>query len=116
MMEELDKLAEALRVINSDASTQIERLAGRYADVPVSTPVVMQHAYKYIMYLRLMKGLDNATFHHMKRKYLNTSPDIQEECFQELNKLIHQDAINGEPSSAEIRRTFAEKLGEVSRS
>ena len=110
MIKELNKLAKALEELEPSASEKIKSLAGRYDKVPVATPPRMQHAYKYIMYLKLMKGLDDASFHSMKRKYMDTSPSIQEECRQELNKIISQDALNGTPSSAEIRRTFEERL------
>lgn len=110
MIDKLNKLAEALESLDPTASSSIKALAGRYDKVPVSTPPLMQHAYKYIMYLRLMKGIDDESFHAMKRKYMGTSPGIQEECRQELDKIINEDAINGIPSSAEIRRTFEERL------
>jgi hypothetical protein len=113
MINKLNKLAEALKVMDPSASDKIRRIAGRYDKVPVSTPPIMQHAYKYIMYLRLMKGIDDESFHAMKRKYMDCSPGIQEECRQELSKIINQDAIAGIPSSAEIRRTFEERLKSV---
>ena len=106
-------LSKALKAIEPDASEKIERIAGRYDKTPNSTPPALQPAYKYIMYLRLMKGLDDTTFHHMKRKYMNTSPDIQRECREELDKVINRDALNGAPSSAEIRREFEERLSKV---
>ena len=113
MIKELNKLAKALELIEPKASDKIRALAGRYDKMPIATPPRMQHAYKYIMYLKLMKGLDDSSFHAMKRKYMNTSPTIQEECRQELNKIISQDALNGIPSSSEIRRTFQERLNSI---
>ena len=79
MKEEIDILAEALRTIEPEASEQINKLAGRYDKAPVFTPPALQPAYKYIMYLRLMKGLDDDTLHSMTRKYINSSIGIQEE-------------------------------------
>ena len=110
MIEELNKLAEELRSVDRKAYEAIKRLAGRYDKVPVATPIGLQPAYKYIMYLKLMRGLDDASFHAIKRKYINTSLDIQEECRQELDKIVGQDAINSGLSSSEIRREFEEKL------
>lgn len=112
MKEKLKTLSNALRHIDPEKSLEIIRIAGRYDKASVKTPDAMQPAYKYIMYLRLMKGLDDETFHHMKRKYLDTSIDIQQECLQELNKIINQDALNGKLSSSEIRRSFYKKLKE----
>ena len=110
MKEELKRLTKALKAIEPEVSGRIQVLAGRYDKAPVKTPPEMQPAYKYIMYLKLMKGLDDPTFHHMKRKYLNTSPDIQQECREELDKIINRDSLESEFSSAEIRRSFEEKL------
>jgi len=110
MLTELNKLATLLKESEPDISKQIEALAGRYDKMPISTPEKLQHAYKYIMYLKLMKNLDDPTFYHMKRKYLNTAPNIQEECKRELDKLISQDALKTGISSAEIRRVFYSKL------
>lgn len=110
MKEILFKLAQKLETIDLNSSQIIYKLAGRYDKVPIPNPPELQPAFKYIMYLKLMKGLDDTSFHHMKRKYLNTSPDIQEECTQELNKLINQDALKFQISSAEIRKDFEARL------
>jgi len=116
MEKELNVLSDYLKSFDSDISDRIKSIAGRYDDVPISMPDILQPAYKYIMYLRLMKGLEDPTFYAMKRKYMNSSPGIQEECRNELDKIINRDALNGRPSSAEIRREFERRLKELKNS
>ena len=110
MNEKLLKLSYLIKSYNLQASYDIARLAGRYDDKLLSMKEEIQPAYKYVMYLFLMRGLDESTFYHMKRKYTNTSLEVQEECRKELDKMINEDAINSDFSSAEIRRTFLSKM------
>lgn len=110
MINCLLKLAEQLETKEPEIAESIRVLAGRYTKIPLPMPYRLQPAFKYIMYLKLMHNLDNATFHHMKRKYLNTSTDIQLECQKELDKIINQDALKFKRSSSQLRRDFEEKL------
>ncbi len=109
----LKKLAKDIRKSNPEISDRILVLAGRYDKSRVSTPPEIQHSFKYIMYLKLIRGLDDETFHSMKRKYLNTSPQIQEEARQELDKLVREDALASNFTSSEIMRRFNESLWRV---
>lgn len=109
-MEELFKLAEIMKAVDPEAAEKIQLLAGRYDKFPNLTPIELQPAYKYIMYLKLIRGLDNSSFHYMKRKYLNTSKDIQTECQNELNKIISEDALKSKLPSSTIWEIFREKL------
>lgn len=110
MRNHLLKLADSLQTIEPEIAETIRALAGRYDKAPLPMPYRLQPAFKYIMYLKLIHNLDDMTFHHMKRKYLNTSTDIQLECQKELDKIINQDAMKFKRSSAEIRKDFEEKL------
>lgn len=110
MRNQLLKLADQLQIVEPEIAKTIRALAGRYEKVPRPMPYRIQPAFKYIMYLKLMHNLDETTFHHMKRKYLNTSTDIQQECQRELDKIISQDALKFKRSSAEIRRDFEDRL------
>lgn len=110
MLNQLYKLSELIQELDSESAEEIISLAGRYDKAPIPMPIKLQPAFKYIMYLKLMRGLDDRTFHYMKRKYIGTSTNIQEECRRELDKIISQDALKTKYSSAEIRRTFEQKL------
>jgi hypothetical protein len=104
------KLSDLIKNYDQQAYIDIINLAGRYDKVPFAGQPTSQHAFKYIMYLKLMHGLDDASFHSMKRKYLDTGLHIQEECRNELNKLISADAIKTGISSAEITKRFYDLL------
>jgi len=110
MKTKLEKLAALLKNIDSDASNKILSLSARYEKSPMPMPAKTQPAFKYIMYLKLMRGLEDSQFHYMKRKYLDTSLDIQQECQRELDKMVSEDALSTGYSSAEIRRSFLKKL------
>jgi len=110
MKDILDNLSKHLASFDAKASHFVCKLAARYEKSDVYTPKELQPAYKYIMYLKIMKGLDDETFHHMKRKYMDTSSKLQAEFTKELDKIISNDALNGEASSAEIRKEFLERL------
>lgn len=106
----LYQLADQIKNIDSQASQQILVLAGRYDKSLSPIPATLQPAFKYIMYLKFFRGLDESSFHHMKRKYMDTSQDIQEECRAELDKLISEDALKYGVSSAVIRQQLEEKI------
>lgn len=103
-------LAKNLNNYDLEASLQVAKLAGRYDKAPINNPIIMQPAFKYIMYLKLMRGIPNAIFHQMKRKYLNTSIEVQEECRKELDELVHQDSLKYGISSTEILKDFDNRL------
>jgi hypothetical protein len=110
MNKKLEKLAELLSSIDLEAANAIYKLAGRHDKVVIKMPTKMQHAYKYIMYLKCMRNLDDETFHKMKRKYLDTSRKLQQECYDELNKIIIHDAIAQKIPSSTVRINFINKL------
>jgi hypothetical protein len=110
MRDKLIKLAESLIDINVAAANKIFKLAGRHDKVVIKLPTKMQHAYKYIMYLKCMRNLDDQTFHRMKRKYLDTSQKLQKECYDELNKIISEDARSLKLPSSTIRVKFYNDL------
>lgn len=106
-------LARHLSEIDSSTANEILALAGRYDKMNASGPPEIQPAFKYIMYLKLMHNLEDSAFHHMKRKYLNTSTEIQQECQTELDKIIAKDALRLGASSAVIRQEFEQKLKSI---
>lgn len=110
MDQELKKLSELLLPLDLEAAEAIQKLSGRYTKNNFNTPIQLQPAFKYIMYLKLMRGIDDATFHYMKRKYMDTSPEVQRECQEELDKVISRDALSQRISSATIRQNFYNKL------
>jgi hypothetical protein len=110
MKQKLKKLAEFISTIDSDLGDQINALAGRYDKSEITVPFSLQPAYDYIMYLKLMRGLNTSAFHHMKRKYLDTSNDVQDECKKELEKMIMEDAVKFKIPSSEIRKNFKERV------
>ena len=57
-----------------------------------------------------MRGLDDATFHKMKRRYMDTSSHLQDECYKELNKIILEDALAQKIPSSTVRINFINKL------
>jgi hypothetical protein len=110
MNKRLEKIADYISSVDVEAANAIYKLAGRHDKVIIKMPTKMQPAYKYIMYLKLMHELNDRTFHRMKRRYLDTSKALQDECHEELNKIISRDALkHGIPSST-IRITFQDKL------
>lgn len=116
MNDKLLKLANLLEEVNLDAANKIYKLAGRH-DKVLSMSIKMQPAYKYIMYLKLMHKSDNEdrddkTFHTMKRRYIDTSTEVQQECQEELDKLIMQDSAQQKIPSSTVRRNFNLKLEE----
>jgi hypothetical protein len=112
MNKKLEKLADLLASIDVEAANTIYKLAGRHDKVIIKSPIKLQPAYKYIMYLKLMHGFNDAIFHRMKRKYLDTSRDLQEECFEELNKIILRDALTQKIPSSTIRIDFMKRLSD----
>lgn len=110
MKDKLLKLAKQLESVSLDAASKIYKLAGRH-DKVLSMPIKIQPAYKYIMYLKLMHKSDNEerddrTFHTMKRRYIDTSTELQQECQEELDKLIMEDAAKQKIPSSTVIRNF----------
>lgn len=115
MIDKLEKLANQLSALDVAAANYVYKLAGRHDKVIVKLPTKLQPAYKYIMYLKLCRNLDDETFHKMKRRYIDTSQKLQNECFDELNKIVLEDALSKKIPSSTIRREFQEKLEQFER-
>lgn len=107
MKSKLLKLAKTLE--SYAESLDIISLAARY-DKTNTTSVKTQNAYKYIMYLKLIRNVDDRSFHSAKRRYLNTSNNIQSECLSELDKMFLDDAKKMKISVASLRNIFRQKL------
>lgn len=112
MNHKLRKLAEYLSSIDEESANAIYKLAGRHDKIVAPLPLKLQPAYKYIMYLKCMRNLDDETFHKMKRRYVDTSRHLQEECQKELDKIIFDDARHQKIPSSTVRKNF---LGVLSR-
>lgn len=120
MESKLIKLANALAELNLDAANTIYKLAGkrrksnnkRHEKNKIKYPIKSQPAYKYIMYFKLMRGVDDDIFHRMKRQYLDTPNSLQKECLAEFDKLILEDAISQKIPSSTIRKNFSKALAD----
>jgi hypothetical protein len=110
MKDKLKKLAQEIKQWDLERCYQIEKLAGRYDKAISPPPEGLQHCIKYIIYLKLMRNLDDASFHALKRKYRDTKTEIQLECQKELDKLILEDAIKQKIPSSTIRREFQDRF------
>ncbi len=113
MEQQLLKLAIWLDKLDHESSLSIKKLAARYDKKPMSTPPQSQSAFKYLMYLKLMRGLDDKSFHYFKRKYMNTSDDIQKECEEEFKKVLLQDTLRYKMLSSDLIKIFYERLHSV---
>jgi 2-phosphoglycerate kinase len=120
MESKLIKLAEALTEVDFSAADTVYKLAGkrrksnhkRHEKNKIKYPIKSQPAYKYIMYFKLMRGVDDDIFHRMKRQYLDTHDSLQKECLEEFNKLVLEDALAQKIPSSTIRKNFSRALAD----
>ena len=112
MNTKLQKLAEYLSSIDCQAADKVYKLAGRHDKNDIKSPIKSQPAYKYIMYMKLMRNVSDDIFHKMKRKYLDTSQNLQRECLEELDKMVMEDALAKKIPSSTIRQNFYKLLSE----
>lgn len=112
MNEKLQKLADYLSSIDVDAAAAVYKLAGRHDKNKIKSPIKSQPAYKYIMYMKLIRNVPDDVFHKMKRQYLDTSQAIQSECQEELDKIVLEDALSQKIPSSTIRQNFYKLLSE----
>jgi hypothetical protein len=110
MKHKLKQLADYLSNIDLESANAIYKLAGRHDKIVAPLPLKLQPAYKYIMYLKCMRNLDDETFHRMKRRYVDTSRDLQDECQKELDKVIYYDARQQNIPSSTVRVSFLDAL------
>lgn len=113
MKQKLIKLAESLSHTEPASAAKIYKLAGRFDKVKVRPPIKSQKAYKYILYLKFFRGIDDALFHRLKRSYLHGSPDIQKECDEELKKLVSQDAAEQKIPSSTIWNNLKNEIAKL---
>lgn len=57
-----------------------------------------------------MRNLDNKSFHTLKRKYIDTDKNLQEECKIELKKIMIEDSISYKKPLSFIHNTFNKRL------
>lgn len=110
MKHKLLNLANSLSHLDRNASDHIHKLSARYDKASSSLPIKLQPAFKYIMYLKLFRNVDDETFHKMKRKYINTDSQVQNECQQELDKLVSEDARTQQIPTSTVRLNFEKAL------
>lgn len=112
MKQKLTNLAKSLSSLDADASNHIRKLSARYDKASSSLPIKLQPAFKYIMYLKLFRNVDDETFHKMKRKYIDTDSQIQNECQQELDKLVSEDAAAQQVPTSTIRLNMEKAINQ----
>lgn len=110
MKQKLRKLASSISQLDSNAADHIYKLSARYDKSSSSLPIKLQPAFKYIMYLKLFRNVDDETFHKMKRRYIDTDSQVQNECEKELDKLVSEDAAAQQIPTSTVRLNFEKAI------